>query len=415
MSIFKSIKIEDASTATQKATVSAAGAIKVDNSAVTQPVSGTVTANAGTNLNTSLLALAADQGKFRGATSGLTTWKEVDGQPRVCSQSYYDQIAEGNVTGHTPWSKIGFNPAITTAMEDIWSAGGLYVFPTAADGWDVVSSSAEDAGTVIHSGTADAGGSTTTIVKAGENFLTTTAVGDCVILDKSGTTPEWGYITSVDSDTQITCSGGFSSGGTGASRAYSIVDQSVATNTGAQAVKIEYLDGSYVSKSEIVIMNGTTPVNTVNVDMFRVNSFRVIAAGSTYATVGNVSLRLEGGAATTYSYISAGYTRARNTIYTVPSGKTLYIFMWQIGASTNNDTKVQTARIMTRANREPSTGFLTGNMFFGYTEMLITNESGGITFPIPTKLLAKTDIRVSAIGLTGFNGSVTSVLRGWLE
>lgn len=32
-------------------------AIKVDNSAVTQPVSGTVTANAGTNLNTSLLAL----------------------------------------------------------------------------------------------------------------------------------------------------------------------------------------------------------------------------------------------------------------------------------------------------------------------------------------------------------------------
>jgi hypothetical protein len=51
--------------ATQCATVSAAGALKVDGSAATQPVSGTVTvtgtvtANAGTNLNTSALALDA--------------------------------------------------------------------------------------------------------------------------------------------------------------------------------------------------------------------------------------------------------------------------------------------------------------------------------------------------------------------
>jgi len=41
------------------ATVSAGGALKVDASASTQPVSGTVTANAGTNLNTSALALEA--------------------------------------------------------------------------------------------------------------------------------------------------------------------------------------------------------------------------------------------------------------------------------------------------------------------------------------------------------------------
>lgn len=41
------------------ASISASNALKVDGSAVTQPVSGTVTANAGTNLNTSLLALDA--------------------------------------------------------------------------------------------------------------------------------------------------------------------------------------------------------------------------------------------------------------------------------------------------------------------------------------------------------------------
>ena len=30
-------------------------------------------------------------------------------------------------------------------------------------------------------------------------------------------------------------------------------------------------------------------------------------------------------------------------------------------------------------------------------------------------IAAKTDIKVSAIGLTGFNGPVTCVLRGWIE
>ena len=51
----------DPTTPSQCTAVSAAGAAKVDGSAVTQPVSGTVTANAGTNLNTSTLATSANQ------------------------------------------------------------------------------------------------------------------------------------------------------------------------------------------------------------------------------------------------------------------------------------------------------------------------------------------------------------------
>lgn len=47
----------DLTTPGQCASVSAGGAVKVDGSGATQPVSGTVTANAGTNLNTSALAL----------------------------------------------------------------------------------------------------------------------------------------------------------------------------------------------------------------------------------------------------------------------------------------------------------------------------------------------------------------------
>lgn len=352
--------------------------------------------------------------KWIDTTGATNAFKNVDGSPRVVAQTYLEQIAEGNVTNHVPWSKVGFNPAITTAMEDIWSAGGLYVFPTAATAMQVVSSSAgdEDLGTVIHSGAATgAAGSTTTISVAGENFATTTAIGDLVILDKAGTTPEWGYVTAVTSDTVLTCGGGFSSAGTGASRAsYSVID--VSAKTGAHAVRVEYLDATYASASEIAILDGDAPVALTG-SPFRINSFRVISAGTAGTCVGNLTLEATVGGQD-YSYITAGYTRARNNAYTVPFGKTLYVNMWQVGAATNNDTKVQTCRVMTKANREGSTGFLT-NVFYPYTEMLITNENSGIFFPIPTKLAAKTDIKVSAIGLTGFTGSVTSVLRGWLE
>lgn len=51
-------------------------ALKTDSSATTQPVSGTVTANAGTNLNTSALALAAtqtDKSQFTKLTDGTDT------------------------------------------------------------------------------------------------------------------------------------------------------------------------------------------------------------------------------------------------------------------------------------------------------------------------------------------------------
>jgi hypothetical protein len=47
---------------TNLATVTVAGALRTDSSATTQPVSGTVTANAGTNLNTSALALETTLG-----------------------------------------------------------------------------------------------------------------------------------------------------------------------------------------------------------------------------------------------------------------------------------------------------------------------------------------------------------------
>lgn len=353
-----------------------------------------------------------------GASYGV---KHVSNKPRVSTMPYLYDIAEGNVSGHTPWSKIGYNPAITTTEEDIWSYGGVYTFPSAAMTIEVASDSATadaDVGTILFTGTCDTGGTTTTLLDAGVDFTATAAAGDILLIDKAGTVPEWGVITAV-ANGSLTFANGLSMGGSCVTaRTYQVLDASAAK--GAMAVKIDYLDASYAQKTELIILNTNNQVASVNTDFFRINSFRVIAVGTkstpTYAAIGNLAIRKATVASPFYSYITAGYTRARNIVYTVPLGKTLFVTQWTAGASTPNDTKVQSCRIMTRANVEPATGFMgQGNIFYGYTEFLVSNGIEHIDFSIPTKLSAKTDIKVSAIGLTGFSGPVTTALRGWLE
>jgi len=346
--------------------------------------------------------------------------KHVDNKPRVSSMSYLYDIAEGKVSGHTLWSKIGYNPAVATTEEDVWSYGGTYTFPATPQKMEVLSSSATadaDIGTILFDATCDVGGTTTTMLDAGVDFTATAAVNDYIIIEKAGTTPEWGIITGV-ANGSLTFAGGLSSGGSCATaRTYQVLDSSAAK--GAMAIKIDYLDSTYAAKTEIIILNTTTAVDTVATDIFRINSFKVIAVGTkatpTNATIGNLTIRGDGGGGI-FSYITAGFTTSRNIVYTVPLGKTLYVTHVSVGASTPNDSKVQTCRIFTRANAEPTTKFIgAGSIFYTYSELLISNTSQDFELTSPTKLNEKTDIKVSASGLTAFSGPVMAILRGWIE
>src|SRR3989344_3684180 len=73
------------------ATTANATAVKVDGSAVTQPVSGTITANAGTNLNTSLLALDTSVNGIllaQGATTSGKTGPLIQGAVTTAAPTY---------------------------------------------------------------------------------------------------------------------------------------------------------------------------------------------------------------------------------------------------------------------------------------------------------------------------------------
>lgn len=327
-------------------------------------------------------------------------------------------MAEDLIAGHQTLFKIGYNPAITTTEETVWSAGGTYVFPTAEQQMEVVSSdNTNDIGVVIKGDAtgntvqSDADGTTTTLEDDDVDFTAATAVavGDCVILDPHGANPEFGTVTAVAAHT-LTIAGGFNKGGSGASRYYAVVDMSA--HTGATVIQFGYLDGDYVIHREIVVLNGTTPVNTVNTDIYRINGVSVVCAGSDGVPTGNISLRNTAGTVT-YGYITAGYNVSRQAVFTIPAGITGYLTSANISASTPNDSKVQSCRIIVRSNTTPDEDF-TSRLFYPKAEFDITNGAEEIQFEIPVKFVEKSDFIVSAQGFTGFSGPVVGVFRGFL-
>ena len=334
--------------------------------------------------------------------------KQSDGKIRISSMPYEYDIAEGNVPNHEPWTKIGYTPTMTTADSDIWSSAGVYNFPTTPGAWEVVSTNAADVGTSIKTGTSTSG-TATSLTDTGADFTAATAVaiGDCVILDKAGTTPEYGIVTTVAAQT-LTIAGGFSKGGTGALRGYIVVDTSA--TAGAQAVKIAYLTSLFAQKEEIILLNGATPRVSVNTDCYRMNSFRMIAAGANARPSGNLTVRPSGGG-TTVNFMTAGFTRARNACYTVPAGKAVFVTSASFSYSMTGNANKEYARLFTRATQ--SEGFRTGLIFYPFTEVTIQNATVQIFFNEPTKLLSGVDIKVS--GIASASGIATCALRGWIE
>ena len=343
-------------------------------------------------------------------------------------RSYLENVALGAYTNIVPFVKYGYNPTLATAESDIWGLTGLYgvngLFPQTPVQMEIVGSeNTNDIGTIIKGSrttpiTSDAGGSLTTLLDADVDFTagTPVEVGDFLIIDPSGPVAEWGVVTTVAAHT-LTCSAGFSVGGTGATRVYFVIDANA--HTGAEAFRIEYLDNTFTLKSLILPSNGTTGVTTLNAagialtDLYRINSFRMIAAGSSYKTSGFWEIRTVS-AGTVWDYITLGNTRSRIGIYTVPASKTLYVTNVFASWSSPNDNKIQSARFIVRVNIEPSLLFNTGNIFYPLIEGIVSNSALDIEYKIPLKVPAKTDLRTMGQAYTGGTGPATTAIRGFI-
>lgn len=152
-------------------------------------------------------------------------------------------VGLGRIPGHVRVTASGVNPDVDTATtpEDIWFAGGVYPFPTAATTLEVLSASANDA----------------------------------------------------------------------------------AAGTGMRQMQVIGLDADYNEISEVVTMNGVTPVALAN-SYLRLNRAQIVSAGSGRVNAGTVTIRETGGGQTRGS-MRAGYGIMRQAIYTVPAGYSLAV------------------------------------------------------------------------------------------
>jgi hypothetical protein len=328
--------------------------------------------------------------------------KHVQNKPRVSSMPYTYDIAEGNVTNHTSWSKIGYHAAIDTTELDMrpYAAatagiGWSYTFPTAELTMTIASTSAKDCQRAL-TAFADSGTSpgTKTTVTCTSHGL---ANADSVIIQ--GTTHYNGTfvlsnVTTHTFDIIIAFAGNDATG--------------TVRGPGANTITVYYLNAAFEEKTATVTMLGTTAVQ-VATDIYRIQNVRVATAGPSLVTVGAVSIISAG---QTYGYISLGRTRGRQCIWTVPLGKTLYVT--SIAFSSAQQTASKYVRFTTKANYDDKSGtVLQRGLFMPFNEVVLNNTAYFRELNPPTRLPATTDLKVTALSDSVAIGTCT--LRGWTE
>lgn len=164
-------------------------------------------------------------------------------------------------------------------------------------------------------------------------------------------------------------------------------------------ITIVGLNASYAIISEVVTMNGATPVATVN-QYFRINSM-FVSTGSATNPAGIVYLKNSGGAVT-YAQINAGIGRTQAAIYTVPAGYTYFLQRVNVYTSLNgNDYVTYQNKTITAAGVVQVTQQAPFAM--GYEALRI----------MPRPILEKTDIQLMARVQTG-TGAVAISQEGYL-
>jgi len=181
-----------------------------------------------------------------------------------------------------------------------------------------------------------------------------------------------------------------------------------AAGTGARTINIEGLDADYNEVSEDIILNGQTPVTTVN-SYLRINRAAVLAAGSSGKNAGII----RAGTGTVTSGVPAnvflsidgdGDNQTLMCLWTVPAGYTA--FLVQTNVSTGNSSNTP-ALLRTTIVARPHGGVFS-------TKERITMKDGnqlqGYNFPL--RFTEKTDLEVRA---QSTSGSVTFDCSASLE
>lgn len=314
-----------------------------------------------------------------------TKWVQTGVGGRALTADFNTEVALGSLEGYSAIHKYGVNPDIDIAsgFEAIWNGGGDYTGqdPIVAETLETFSSSANDTGTLVSSGTAT-GGSRLTLIDTTATFVTDgVAVGDIALND---TQQDSGVVTAV-TETELTfiTMDGLTINVLG--DGYRIVTSG---STGPAVVKLEFLlDGNLANEtSEYVILNGVTPVDTVG-------TYRRHSRARTFGAAPNVGILTTRQKTTTANIMMVLPIGASVTLiaaYTIPADKRALFTSW-FASLAKKQASFSIARLMVRPP----------NCTYSVLEETVVASTGTSAFQreymVPKDTLAPgTDIKIMA-------------------
>jgi hypothetical protein len=177
------------------------------------------------------------------------------------------------------------------------------------------------------------------------------------------------------------------------------------SNAGTNAVvSIVGLGAGYVEQTELITLNGQTPVTTAN-SYLRINGMSALTgtvADSIYLGTGTVT---SGVPATVYARIINGNNRTEAGIYTVPAGYEFYLDHGTVSHGSDSSNAFITARLTYR---------LSGLLFQTGAKVTMNNIFIHFPFTYPLLLPAGTDIETRAICSKAQTNAVTTSFQGLL-
>jgi len=173
------------------------------------------------------------------------------------------------------------------------------------------------------------------------------------------------------------------------------------TGSDSASILVQGLDASYNPISETVILNGSTPVTTIN-QYFRIQGISV-TAGSVTNPASTVTLTNIANTVT-YAKINANVGKSQMAIYTVPAGNTFYLSRIDSVTSLNGNTAAFT-------NYRNQNTFSTGVV--QYVAQAVFTQNYRIQRVVPLPIPAGTDIQFQ-LGTSTGTATVSIFVEGFL-
>ncbi len=163
------------------------------------------------------------------------------------------------------------------------------------------------------------------------------------------------------------------------------------TGNGLHTLLIQGLDGTGADIEETVIMSGTNNVETVN-SYLRVNSMNGVNVGPSGWNLGDISATASS-SSDIQDQIGAAEGISQSSHYTVPLGKTAYIFQSEFNAAkiSGGGTPIVEFKVYARPG---GTGVCWLQLFDKKVDTAVADELD-VSFIHPIQLIGRTDIKIT--------------------